>query len=101
MVPYGRHGSAEIVKILEGEDQASVRVAELLVVLDVAVRVEKKHVHGPGVSGTIVVARDIAHAGYEVRARRPRVAGYPDLVSPDRARTIEDTVREYDGFFDD
>tara|TARA_R110000868_G_C10889876_1_gene763511 strand:- start:1162 stop:1383 length:222 start_codon:yes stop_codon:yes gene_type:complete len=46
-------------------------------------------------------ARDIAHAGYEVRARRPRVAGYPDLVSPDRARTIEDTVREYDGFFDD
>lgn len=38
--------------------------------------------------------------GYFVRARRPRVDGYPDLVAPERARTIEDTVREYDGLMD-
>ncbi len=54
---------------------------------------EPRHL-GPADTGSI--ARD----GYAVRARRPRVDGYPDLVSPERAKTIEDTVREYDGLMD-
>lgn len=49
---------------------------------------------GPAGSGSIT--RD----GYEVRATRPRVPDYPDLVSPERARTIEDTFRQYDGMMD-
>jgi hypothetical protein len=35
--------------------------------------------------------------GYTVYSRRPRVPGYPDYVSPDRAEGIEDIVRQYDG----
>jgi hypothetical protein len=46
---------------------------------------------GPADTGSI--ARD----GYEVRVRRPRAPGYPDLVSPERAKNIEDIMREYDG----
>ena len=45
------------------------------------------------VSNTGSIARD----GYEVRCRRPRIPGYFDHVSPERARNMEDIVREYDG----
>ena len=50
---------------------------------------------GPTATGS--VARD----GYRLVARRPRVDGYPDYVSPERATNIESIVRSYDGVMDD
>lgn len=44
---------------------------------------------------------DVARDGYEVWCRRPRVSGYPDMVSPSRAQEIESIVREYDGPLED
>lgn len=38
-----------------------------------------------------------AQDGYHVIARRPAVDGYDDFVRPERARNIEDLVRQYDG----
>lgn len=49
---------------------------------------------GPAATGNI--ARD----GYSLVARRPRVDGYPDYVTPERASEIESIVRGYDGVMD-
>ncbi len=53
-------------------------------------RADEPRMLGPSGSG------DAAEDGYWVRARRPRVAGYPGLVSPDRADRIESMVADYD-----
>lgn len=46
---------------------------------------------GPSATGNVF--RD----GYSLVARRPRVDGYPDYVTPERASEIESIVRSYDG----
>ena len=38
----------------------------------------------------------LAKGGYETIARRPRIAGYHDLVEPERADRIEGIVRGYE-----
>lgn len=53
-------------------------------------RSDEPRMLGPADSG------DLAQDGYWVRARRPRVAGYPDLVSPERASRIEGIVSDFD-----
>lgn len=49
---------------------------------------------GPSATGSIF--RD----GYSLVARKPRIDGYPDYVSPERASEIESIVRSYDGVMD-
>jgi hypothetical protein len=49
---------------------------------------------GPPDTGSIM------HDGYEVRGRKPRVPDYPGYASPERAASIEQTFREYDGLMD-
>lgn len=59
-------------------------------------RAEEPRMLGPADSG------DVAQDGYWVQARRPRVAGYPCCVDPERASRIETTVMEFeDSMVDD
>ena len=57
-------------------------------------RADEPRMYGPENSGD-------GSDGYWVRCRRPRIAGFYDHVSPERADRMESMVREFDRPMDD